>query len=285
MSGIISLVKSSVYLDFLFWKNHHWPFAKKLEFTLKKYYLGLIYASGLKKYSPGESKAEFGGQQIYFDSKYGLGNYQSILTRHYNLITINNIKDVKTVLDVGANVGYFSLLCHDLFPDAKIIAFEPVPETYACLKKNCAPYDAITTENIAISDKNGFVRMKYDRNDSAISKITSSEDGIHVQSVRLDEYAKQKGIKGIGILKIDVETFEKQVLLSAANVLENTQYLFIEITIENNKNYTFTELCGLLHSGKYSFQLIGFRNYLDCGQGKLPLGDFLFENVAMPKTK
>jgi len=47
---------------------------------------------------------------------------------------------------------------------------------------------------------------------------------------------------------------------------------------EDNHNYTISSLLKLLSTDKYDFQLVGFRNYTDKGEGKMPIMDALFVN-------
>src|SRR5687768_15429271 len=42
--------------------------------------------------------------------------------------------NIRTILDVGANVGQFAILAHEVFPSAKIFSFEPLPECFEVLK-------------------------------------------------------------------------------------------------------------------------------------------------------
>jgi len=61
--------------------------------------------------------------------------------------------------------------------------------------------------------------------------------------------------------------------------LAMTKYLFIEITLENNKNYTISSLLKLLSNDRYDFQLVAFRNYSDVSEGKITILDGLFKNI------
>ena len=44
--------------------------------------------------------------------------------------------NVRTILDVGAHVGSFTVLCHEYWPDAKIVSVEPHPESFELLQRN-----------------------------------------------------------------------------------------------------------------------------------------------------
>jgi hypothetical protein len=97
----------------------------------------------------------------------------------------------------------------------------------------------------------------------------------------LDAFAERRGLGTIDLLKIDTETFEAHVLRGARRTLARTRHLFLEITLEDNPNYTAASLLGLLVGEGYDFQLVGFRNFADAGEGVMPVMDSLFVNTKM----
>jgi len=54
--------------------------------------------------------------------------------------------------------------------------------------------------------------------------------------------------------------------------------------MKNNINYTISSLLKLILTGKYDFQLIGFRNYADKNEGEIPIMDALFIILNLKKT-
>ncbi|HMO86382.1 MAG TPA: FkbM family methyltransferase [Lacipirellulaceae bacterium] len=65
--------------------------------------------------------------------------------------------NVRTVLDVGAHVGSFTVLCHEFWPEARIVAVEPHPESFALLERNTAhiPESQLLRINAAITNQPG----------------------------------------------------------------------------------------------------------------------------------
>jgi FkbM family methyltransferase len=272
MKKIIWFVKQSIILDIKFLKVSDWDFFKKINFLILKYFF--------KKFNLGEDFCYFSNKRIYYDTRFGLAGYQSILSRHQNLIKLARIHTTNTIVDIGANVGFFSKLCRDLFPKSKIFSFEPIPQIFKCLSNNFKDDKNTKVYNLAISDFNGKAKMSFDARDSAVSRITT-DGNVDVVVERLDDFVKKKNIECIDILKIDTETFEAHVLRGGAYSLSKTRYLFIEITMEENGNYTISSLLKLLSTGNYDFQLVGFRNYADKGEGEMPIMDALFKNIKI----
>jgi FkbM family methyltransferase len=282
------LIKNSLILDFKFWKVSKWPISKKIVFLLKKYYLLFLLQTGIKDFSLGTSFVKLFGKNVFFDCRFGLADYQSVLTRLQNMANIANINSAHVVLDIGANVGFFSMLIRDRFPKATIYAIEPGGKTFQALESNFRDDDKTVLFHKAISNFCGSAKMAFNRDDSARSHLinenvlgSQNETVKEIEAQTLDSFVKEHNIDTVDILKVDVETFEKHVLEEARKTLKKTHYLFLEITSEDNDNYTFSELVSLLYrKDYYNYQLRAFRNFLDKGEGKMPIADFLFENIC-----
>lgn len=276
-SNILWLIKRSIDLDLKLVKVSNWPNNKKIQFIFCKYFLLLKHL--FIKFKFGKNSIQLFGEKIYYDSSYGLADYQSMLCRHQEWLKIGNVNNPKVIIDIGANVGFFSKMVRSLYPSSKIYAIEPVPAIYNLMSKNLNGDQGTMLFNFAVFNKKGKQEMFFDESDSLISKI-SSKGKFYVQTDTLDNFINKQKINYIDILKIDVESFENYVLLGAKQALSKTKYLLLEITIKNNKNYTISSLMSLLYSKKYNYQLIAFRNYSDMGEGEMPVMDCLFENVA-----
>jgi len=275
--GILWFVKASIGLDIQFLQVSSWSLGKKLEFLLKKYLVIFLHLTGLKKFKLGISKVNLFGKTIFYDTPYGLAGYQSMLARHRKMIKEEKLASVSTIVDIGANVGFFSLMTHDLFPNAQIFAVEPLKSAFGCLEKNIGK-----AFNLAISDKNGFEYIKEERSSAFSSIVETLENGAEqVTALTLDEFCRQNSIDTIDILKIDTESYEANVLKSAREVLKRTKYLHLEISIKGNNKYTFSQINSLLYSPDFNFQLINFRNFSDKSSGPIDVGDFFYKNETI----
>lgn len=282
MRFILSLIKDSITLDFRTLLIKEWSLYKKIVFILTKY--KLLIKHFFRKFELGEDFVHFEGKKIFYDSKYGLAGYQGISCRHRKLLkNIANIQNAEVILDVGANVGFFSMLCRELYPDSKIYAFEPVPKTFSCLEKNFKDDDKTKIFNLALSDYTGKGKMNFNEENSLISSL-SNDGNVDVEITTLDYFCKDKKINKIDILKIDTEGFEDFVLKGAQNTLSKVKYIIMEITIENNKNYTVSSLFKLLSAENFDFQILGFRNFNNRGEGAVSIMDVILENVLSVST-
>jgi len=272
----------SLELDLRLLRFRPWPLGKRLSFILKKY--ELIARHAFVPFQLGQSSTRWSGETIFYDSRLGLSDYQSMLIRPVTLFRVAGIGRFGTVIDCGANVGFFSKMIVETSPGARIYAIEPVPAIYECLKKNLAGAAKVSTFQAAISDRAGTVRMTFDSADSAVSRISETGE-VDVTALTLDEFASGQGIGDIDLLKIDTETFEAHVLRGARSVLARTKYVLIEVTIEGNANYSISTLFGLLNGPGYDFQLVAFRNYADRGEGRIPIMDCLLVNQTLSRLQ
>lgn len=274
--SIYWLIKRSLYLDFRIFLIKYWSFAQKLEFIIKKYYLLFLHKA--KPFVLGESKIVLFKNDLFYGTKFGLSDYQSMLTRQQRLLDVAKIKAPKTIIDIGANVGFFTRLVVDNFPKASVYSIEAVPQVADCLKKNTKTYKNVQVFNTAMSEESGEFFMNFNKDNSLVTDF-DPKGNIRVKAVTLDEFCQANSIETIDILKIDVEHFEHLVLQGAQNTLKNVKYLVLEVTLEDNSNYTISSLLSLLYSKDFDFQLLAFRNYADVAEGKINLMDTVFINT------
>ncbi len=128
----------------------------------------------------------------------------------------NYLKPGMTGLDVGANVGLFSLEMGRLVgPTGRVVALEPDPVNLEMLKRNLEANQAhnVRVLNQAASDLSGqgrlFIRSEHS-GDSRIYAHDYSQRALPVQTVRLDDLLNQ--LPGVDFVKIDTQGAETAVL-------------------------------------------------------------------------
>ena len=130
------------------------------------------------------------------------------------------------IIDVGANLGLFTLLLRKKYPNYPIVAFEPSPSTFAALKENVRRNQAtnIGCHAIALTDYDGtvsFCTREHARANAGISNARTNimEPIIQVPCTTLDSFASANSFEDIAFLKVDVEGFETSVFRGADRVL------------------------------------------------------------------
>ena len=168
------------------------------------------------------------GKKIFFLVPDDTGNFIStiddiILRDQYNAGVLRG----RTLVDAGANIGVFSLYAYALGAK-KIYAFEPVRETFEILRQNLALNRAgckIEAVNIALGEKAGSAEIMYQTRGEGSAMIPCGGEvnrGVTYSGRRKVRIAPLDAlIKGkIGFIKMDVEGYEKKVLLGAAGIIK-----------------------------------------------------------------
>jgi len=128
--------------------------------------------------------------------------------------------------DVGANVGYFSLLAaHRLVPAGRVAAFEASPRIFSCLERNAQrqPRQGLTLFHAAVSERSGDEMSFFDAPETkfgmgSLANRFGSSAAV-VKSLSLDDAAEQMGLARVDAIKVDVEGFELGVFRGARRLL------------------------------------------------------------------
>jgi FkbM family methyltransferase len=157
------------------------------------------------------------------------------------------------VIDIGANIGMFSILFAKLHPYITIYAIEPVAETYIKLYQNIKLNNLtnIIPINTAISGGEKIKRIIYqsDGLGGASSYVKDMHDlskktTIYTGCITLDELIVELNIKSCKMLKIDCEGAEYDILYNS-KLLERINYLvgeFHENTVLRQAGHSWNSL-------------------------------------------
>lgn len=132
----------------------------------------------------------------------------------------SHIRSGQTVLDIGANIGFFSLLFSSLVGEKGcVIAFEPLPFLYSAAEKSRKEngFDHCEIHNVALGEKSGSAHLIYAPNSSNWGGAFLSFDGTVLpghakEPVSVEPLEKYIGDKKVDFIKIDVEGAEPLVL-------------------------------------------------------------------------
>lgn len=180
---------------------------------------------------------------------YWLGSYELEGQKMF----IENLNKGDIIFDIGANVGFYSLLAAEIVgPSGKVFSFEPLPENFNYLKKHIEinGYKNIFPFQVAVSDKSGLAFLKIEGS-NATGHFGSGD--IHVETISLDEWIKNNKLPIPNFLKIDVEGAEFLVLSGAENVLKNHKHFIFLTTHGRGVN---KDCCQFLISLGYDLEVI-----------------------------
>jgi FkbM family methyltransferase len=140
---------------------------------------------------------------------------------------------IRTVLDIGANVGKWSLVAAEMFPQATVYALEIVPATASELRTRVEGQSRIKTFNLGLTDRTGTVTMRYHPSASAHATFTEyparwEGQRIGCPAMRGDEFLVREGIREVDFLKLDVEGAEHLVLRGFEELLRERRVRLVQ---------------------------------------------------------
>lgn len=145
----------------------------------------------------------------------------------------NLLKPGMTFVDIGANVGIYSVLASRLVGDGgKIYAFEPEPRNFELLKENLVlnGISNVHLANLAVGNNNEVMALQIARNSIGSHSLLARKDvenEVLVNVVRLDDWF-DCSFPPIDVLKIDVEGYEPFVLEGAQRLLHVIKFILFE---------------------------------------------------------
>ncbi len=162
----------------------------------------------------------------------------------YELPTIkffrNYAKKNMTIIDVGANVGYHTLILSQIAGETgKVFSFEPEINNLNLMKENIAlnHFKNIEVLRKAASSQNGSIKLYLSNSDNlgvhstVYCAETLSKEYEEIEAVRLDDFAKENNIK-VDFVKIDVEGAETDVLAGMDTILKTHRPILVVELVE-----------------------------------------------------
>ena len=188
-------------------------------------------------------------QLLYWD---GYQNFE------YTDIFIKLIKKINVFYDIGANIGYYSLLAELENKNIKVIGFEPANGPLFYFRENIKinKFKNIRVESLALSDKEGEITFYEIRNkkytyleynlagEGNSGSKTSGRNfvPISVKTTTLDKYVENAKEVNIDLIKMDTEGTEHFILENSENVLKLMKPIIICETLFNTIELELEEL-------------------------------------------
>ena len=152
--------------------------------------------------------------------------------------------NINTVLDIGANIGEFASLIHELLHKAVIYSFEPLDDCCEKLRTRMGKVEKLEAFNIALADFNG--ELTFHRNEHLPSSSplpmtdlhkqnyphTTNDTVTKVRSAKLDDIAQDLKIADNLFIKIDVQGFEDKVIAGGKNTIKRASILILETSFQ-----------------------------------------------------
>ncbi len=161
--------------------------------------------------------------------------------KHYTTLPEFSGRNDKIILDIGANEGYYVLKMKENNPRLKIFAVEPNPIAFKILRKNIESNGLkdVIPINKAVSLKKGRIAFQIVDEISTIGSVKISLENkpwleksrireIRVPSVTLSGLFRERGIKSVDIMKMNIEGSEADMLKSGIGCLKMIRRIVLE---------------------------------------------------------
>ncbi len=196
----------------------HWPVYGTISFHLPA-------GERVKIYSKGD---DFVSTQAYW--KGYMGYEGPTIQLFYNIA-----KCTSTIIDVGSNVGYFSLIGAAANKQAHVHSFEPVVKIHKRLLRNISinGFINIKANQCAVGNVDEIISFFIPEGNGMVHASSTKEGWgekairVNVESITIDKYVKENSLKKVDLVKMDVEFHESEVLEGMKNVLENDKPIII----------------------------------------------------------
>jgi FkbM family methyltransferase len=170
------------------------------------------------------------GHMMYLDAQDSMN--LSVLGVHERAVTELVTREVgpgQTAFDVGANIGYFTLLlARRVGPSGRVFAFEPDPQNCELLRRNLAlnGYANVTVVPKAVADHSGTLKL-WRAAAAGDHRIYDSHDGreaIEVPTVRLDDVVREFA-GPVHFIKMDIQGAEALALRGMVDLLSRAPHV------------------------------------------------------------
>lgn len=179
---------------------------------------------------------------------------------------LENIKlEVKHILDIGGNIGQFSITAKNFLPHAEIFVFEPNSIPFKLLKNNVKNLKNIHLYPYGVGS-DGVHDFFYVENMTAVGSVVKEnatfsrireKNKLNLVKGRVEFVSDIKAVTGrnnFDLVKIDVEGYEYDVLKYIENI--KTKYLFIEVSGSRTKSFSHSDLFLMVEKKFGSFDVV-----------------------------
>jgi len=157
-----------------------------------------------------------------------------------SLFAPGHLRNLGTVVDVGANTGQWSSMFLNLVTPANLIIVEPLPDAFRSLQQKFGNNSRVELHNLAIGERESVETLKITRDTTGASLLQPRDDmravigsnwtiisEVEVKMTTLDQLLRN--VPEVSLLKIDVQGYERPVLAGAHQTLAKTKFLLIEL--------------------------------------------------------
>lgn len=199
------------------------------------------------------------------------------------------VKAGDTCIDAGANYGWYTTLFANVVGKAgSVHSFEPVPQTFAELKRNYELLGSpanVHINNLAVGDAPGTIVMNLFKDQPTGHASMAAKEGVETESVScelitLDSYLEKHTVNQVDFVKVDIEGAELMFLRGASRLFDQQvpPVILMEMALAQSKYFGYTPndlLTYLSEKGDYDFYAVD-----EVGGKLVPITTFEPEDIG-----
>jgi len=210
-----------------------------------------LMVKGLSRFSEGDVKL-FGKHFSFPDS----ASLLFLLKELFELEIYRFKTEAKEplIIDCGANIGLSVIYFKRLYPNAKIIAFEPDPKIFGYLAHNIASFGFNDIELVNKALWSGETELEFyseGADGGRIKEAIDREKIVKIKTEKLSKYLSQK----VDFLKLDIEGAEHEVLNECKDLLGNVENIFVEYHSFIDKRQNLWEVLKILEDARFRYYI------------------------------
>lgn len=161
-----------------------------------------------------------------------------LISNFLNFINSKGSHEINCILDIGSRDLDQSIEFNSVYPNAKIYAFEPTPEQFEICKGKALNYSNIQVEQLAISDKIGYLDFYKTLGNIGASSLLEPIDvpfssnqiveKISVKSDTLKNWIESNKIDSVDVMWMDTQGVELAALMGMEKYLNTVKFIHCE---------------------------------------------------------
>ena len=159
--------------------------------------------------------------------------FRNIFSRSDYDLPTDAMGEVRTIIDLGAYCGLSTVYFAERFPGASIVAVEPDPANYNCLRLNASTIpqaERVRILQLAVSDASGSARFS-DRGTQWARRI-DPEGTLTVHTMTMPDLLAASGFDTVDLLKVDIEGAERILLEGLSEWESRCRWVLMELHFE-----------------------------------------------------
>jgi len=212
-----------------------------------------IQLKNYPRFKTGQTKLQ--GHDFVFPDNYGFLHSLEEIFRD-EVYRFNSKKPDPFIIDAGANMGLSIAYFKQLYPAARIVAFEPDADIYQLLQKNVTSlgYNQVDLRNAAAWTEDTTLTFFSEGSLAGSTEVNLVKSG-STQTVEAERLKKWLLKDRVDFLKIDIEGAENTVLFDLADELHRVEHLFLEYHSIVGKEQMLGEILVIIKNAGFRYHI------------------------------